>query len=312
VPLPSGTPRRVTNDLLEYRIVSLTADGSSLVTVAADVTASVWTAPLDGREPPRRVTSSRFDGIYGVAFAPDGRVVYSTAEAGNREALWIASADAGDRSPLPTGEGEVRSPVVTRSGQLFYVARTAASTEIRRLALDGQAPSVVVSGVSDSFFAVSPDARVVVFGALREGQSRLFRVDADGGEPVAITEGLAFAPAFSPDGRRLAYYTYDPAGQRFCAAIAPAAGGPPERLIDVEVPGASSRILFGEEGLYLNSVPGDRANVWLLPLDGRPARRLTGFDDDNIFSFALSPDGKTLAYSRGPRTRDAMLVRGFR
>ena len=42
------------------------------------------------------------------------------------------------------------------------------------------------------------------------------------------------------------------------------------------------------------------------PLDVAPT--LTG----NFNPFALSPDGKTLVYSRGPRTRDALLVRGFR
>ena len=31
-----------------------------------------------------------------------------------------------------------------------------------------------------------------------------------------------------------------------------------------------------------------------------------------LYGFALSPDGTSLAYSRGPRTRDAMLIRGFR
>jgi hypothetical protein len=59
-------------------------------------------------------------------------------------------------------------------------------------------------------------------------------------------------------------------------------------------------------------MPGDRANVWLQPLDGRPARRVTDFQDGSIYGFALSPDGRSLAYSRGPRTRDALLVRGFR
>ena len=71
-------------------------------------------------------------------------------------------------------------------------------------------------------------------------------------------------------------------------------------------------MLFRDEGLYVNSVPRDRANVWLLPLDGRPPRPVTDFEDLLLYGFALSPDGRTLAYSRGPRTRDALLIRGFR
>src|SRR5581483_2453530 len=38
------TRRRMTNDLLDYRLVSLTADGKTMVAVGSDSTSSVWTA----------------------------------------------------------------------------------------------------------------------------------------------------------------------------------------------------------------------------------------------------------------------------
>ena len=59
VPLPQGAPRRVTADLNDYRIVSLTADGRSLLTVAADVTASVWLISRDGEGPPAAADATR-------------------------------------------------------------------------------------------------------------------------------------------------------------------------------------------------------------------------------------------------------------
>ena len=311
VPLPQGAPRRLTSDLLEYRVLSLTADGASLVTVAADATASVWLSPRDGKGRPRRLTSARIDGLFGLDFAPDGRIVYTSRDGGG-QGLWITSADANERSPLAAGDGAVRAPVVTPSGQVFCVSRSRSATEIRRLSLDGSAPRVVVSDVLDEGFAVSPDERFVVFSALYEGESRLFRVSAAGGTPEALTDYPAFTPAFSPDGRRLAFYYVDRASRRFRIGIAPAEGGPPVRSLEADPPASGSRILFRDEGLYLNTVPGDRANIWLQPLDGTPPRRVTDFEDFLLYGFAVSPDGKSLAYSRGPRTRDAMLVRGFR
>jgi Tol biopolymer transport system component len=129
---------------------------------------------------------------------------------------------------------------------------------------------------------------------------------------VPLTDYPAFAPSFSPDGTRLAFYYVDPATRRFRIGIAPASGGPPERSLEAEPPTAATKVRFRDEGLYVNTMPGDRANVWLLPLDGRAARRVTDFDDFLVYGFALSPDGKTLVYSRGPRTRDALLLRNFR
>ncbi len=312
VPLDGGEPRRLTSDLLQYRIVSLTSDGASLVTVGADILASVWTAPLGGGERPRRVTSSRYDGIYGLAVAPDGRVIYTSEQPATPGGLWVASPDGSERSPLPTGDGVVREVQLTRTGQVFYVLRTMSGSDLRRLPLDGSSSGVVVPGVSDSAFAVSPDGAVVVYAALDRGSRRLFRVRVEGGTPEKVSDEVAFIPAFSPDGRSLAYYWFDRAGRRFRIAIAPAQGGAPARTFEVEPPASGSRIVFCDDALYLNTMPGDRANVWRVPIDGTPPRRATDFQDGNIYGFAVSPDGKTLAYSRGPRTRDALLVRGFR
>ena len=74
---------------------------------------------------------------------------------------------------------------------------------------------------------------------------------------------------------------------------------------------ADSRIVLRDEGVYMNTVTGDRANVWLQPIDGKPARRITSFDDQLVFDFAISRDGSSLAVARGPRLRDAQLITGF-
>jgi serine/threonine protein kinase len=58
-------------------------------------------------------------------------------------------------------------------------------------------------------------------------------------------------------------------------------------------------------------VAGDRANVWFLPLDGKPGRKVTSFTDQLLFDFALSDDGERLLVARGPRLRDAQLITGF-
>jgi len=76
-PSSTGAPRRITRDLLDYRTVSMTADARTLVSVGAEYQASLYTVPLDG-SPPRRIPSSRYDGLEGVAPLPDGSIVTTT------------------------------------------------------------------------------------------------------------------------------------------------------------------------------------------------------------------------------------------
>ncbi len=311
VPAAPGTPHPLTRDLLQYRIVSPAADGRSFVTVAADSDGSVWLAPRDGRERPRKVTGSRVDGVYGLSFAPGGRIVYTSVE-GGRFGLWVTGADAAERAPLATGDATALAPVVTATGDVYYLARTREGNEIRRTSLDGSPSSLVARDVLEPEFAVSPDGRSLVLRLLEEGEGRLFRLDLAGGSPERLTDYQAFTPAYSPDGTRLAFYYFDASARRLRIGIAPATGGPPATRLDVEPPNYNSRIAFGEDGLYINTISGDRANIWLQPTDGGPPKRITDFQDQLIFEFALSPDGKSLAYSRGSRVRDALLVRDFR
>jgi Tol biopolymer transport system component len=319
VPYPSGTPRSITNDLLDYRIVSLTADGRSLLTVASDASADVWLVPLDGRGRPRKITSSRIDGAYGLSYAPDGRIVYSSVEGGVL-GIWIMNADGSDRRPLTSDANENREPLVA-DGRVFYLSRTPSDHEIRRVELDGSGGRVVVRGVtptglasSSSTLSVAPDGRWVVYSSLSRGATRLWRVPVNGGTAHLATEEEASRPAISRDGSRVAFYHLDPSDGRWRIGIVPLGRGGAKLSFEAEPPYAGSMLRWAnaDEGLLVSTMPSDRANIWLQPLDGTLPRKLTNFDELNVFSFDLSPDGKTLALARGSISRDAVLITGFR
>jgi hypothetical protein len=53
---------------------------------------------------------------------------------------------------------------------------------------------------------------------------------------------------------------------------------------------------------------GSVGNVWLQPIDGCPATRLTNFTSLQIFRIAWSRDGRTLALARGEMTSDLVMI----
>ena len=99
VSYPGGEARKVTNDLNDRRIISLTADGRSLVSVAGAVSSTVWSAPLRGSGRPRRMSRGTTDGIDGVVFSADGKLVY-TSDTGSTTGLGTTGADGAERGPL--------------------------------------------------------------------------------------------------------------------------------------------------------------------------------------------------------------------
>ena len=175
---------------------------------------------------------------------------------------------------------------------------------------DGSSPRILARDVRADVISASRDGETVVFSALVEGVPHLFRVGRDGGGRRQISTAPSFVPSIDPSGRRVAFY-YRAADGRFRIGVSSIDGGPLLADLPAEAPGVNSRLVLTDDGVYLNTMPGDRANVWLRPLDGRPAVRVTSFEDQLLFDFAVSRDGTMLAFVRGPRLRDAQLITGF-
>ena len=53
---------------------------------------------------------------------------------------------------------------------------------------------------------------------------------------------------------------------------------------------------------------GAASKLWSQPLDGGAPKQLADFNPDQLFSFALSSDGRQLAFARGTVSRDIILI----
>jgi serine/threonine protein kinase/Tol biopolymer transport system component len=307
----SGEASPVTNDLNDHRIISFSADGSSLASIVGDVSSAVWVGSLDGSEPPRRISWGRVDGSRGVCFTPSGHVVYTSNDRG----VWGLSSikpDGSESIPILAADpGEtILGVVVAGNGDLYYNVRNDFGLEIRVADANGSARRTVVTGVGNDWIDVSRDGALVYASAVA-GERRLFLLESEYAEPRQITDFEVYGPTIEPSGRRVAFFFTDDADQIRVGVVATASG----ELIwsaQVATPGIFTHLCLREEGLYLTSMPGDRTNVWLMPLDGGQPERLTDFEDQRLWHFAVSDDGRMLAVARGRRDRDAVLIKGFR
>jgi Tol biopolymer transport system component len=149
-----------------------------------------------------------------------------------------------------------------------------------------------------------------------------------GGQPVPFgpqTQGLILA-SYSPDGRWVAGMgdaTVNGATQNAIVIVDSVSGSIHAKYPlpkDTEANTEGGRVIGwapdGKGVLFLRSTQ-DVVNLWVQPVDmilpdsQPPPTQITNYPTGRIFSFAFSPDGKSIALSRGHASTDAVLISHF-
>jgi eukaryotic-like serine/threonine-protein kinase len=317
VPYPSGTPRRLTNDLSSYAGVSVAPDGRSFVTVRNERRATIWTMPLDDASKAVAVTTeaSADDGAHGIAWMPDGRVVYTT-EAGGNPDIWIMSADGSGRVQLTSTLGQDVSPRVTSDGKyIVFTSDRDGGIRAWRMAPDGSGATRISPDIVARARAYpSADSKWVYYS---EQSGEIRRAPIEGGAPEKVISddvlkrlSAALPPEFhepmlSPDGTLLAGHYFDAASRGERVALVPIAGGAVKLLNTV--PASASWMPDGKSMIYIDT-RGGISNLMRQPIAGGAAVPLTKFPAEQIFAYAVSPDQKQIALVRGRVSSDVVLV----
>jgi serine/threonine protein kinase len=343
VDLASGSITAMTDDDNDY--AEPRAAGSALAAIRIKRQATIWSvAPgAPAEELTRGVGNS--DGIEGVAWTRDHRIVYASSAAGTVD-LWIANADGSSARQLTNDEGTESRPVVTADGTtIVYLSRSHgqssiwrmrldgsqrrpvvsapliyefavtpdaknvvydADSTLQRVPLDGGAPVTIASmGVWPMSLRVTPDGRAVIFSALEDIAIKLFRVPIGGGPVTKLLNDRATDGVVSPDGKLLAC-TFGLAEPYGSLAVLPVTGGAPTTPLSLN--GRLYRWSPDGKSIVFVKVEGKRENLYRLPLDGKEATPITNFTDGSIANFAWAPDGSRIVLTHYQQTRDVVMM----
>jgi len=316
-PYPKGNPQRITNDLNDYRDMSLTDDSTALVTVQAEAHVNVWLSPnSDGVNAARarQITDGigQNNGVGGLTWLPNGHVVYISRATGSQD-IWMMDHDGKNQRQLTTPETRAdRYPAVTPDGRyIVFVSNRTGNSNIYRYDLSTSEQKQLTNGVSEEFPAVSADSKWVIYTATGATKHTLWKVPVDGGDPVQLTDKLSTWPDVSPDGQKIACWYRAEQGARWQIAVIPISGGNPEKVFDVPPnadPSIPTRWTPDGRGISFVATRDGGSNIWDQPLDGGAPRQVTNFTSDQIFWFDWSSDGKQLACSRGRMLNDVVLI----
>jgi eukaryotic-like serine/threonine-protein kinase len=317
---PSGEMHQITNDLNDYSNLGIAADGRNIITTKGDATGSIWKFSPGEKNASQLTSESRnIEGKAGILQRPDGSILYTRYE-GKKSDLWLADADGKNARVIFQDTGFAVDPVQTPDGRfIVFNHQKDKRSRIWRINSDGTNPVALTEDDpenADFSPQITADSGSVIFQRQVSGQERfkLMKVSINGGPSELFYEAEGrgvFNPRISPDGKRIAFVSYDLGTfgkQIHIATLDGASIGKIER--DLEH-GNINGFVWAPNGNELTVVSNRSGtmNLWRQPLDGSAALPITDFKSGRIFNYQWSGDGKSLLIARGTVNADLILIR---
>jgi eukaryotic-like serine/threonine-protein kinase len=254
-----------------------------------------------------RLTTS--GNILAAALSPDARYVAYVLRDAGRNSVWVRQTAASSAQQVvpPMGEAFLSSPLFTADSNFIYFTKSNSDrmTDAQLLIVPvlGGTPRKIAEHLAGEFTLAPDGKRIAFFGSNCEGFSVcLFQINADGSglSQLGRFETPHHSPAWSPDGRRIAYQSLveqDPDGMRAHIETYDLTTGKTEKLPSRWRVIRSLWWTAEGKGLLISAQQqtGGPAQIWYISYPGGSQQRVTNDLEDYGFVSAAADEGTVVA-----------------
>ena len=304
---PSGEHQRFTNDLSNYRDITLTRDASALAAVDTKQISHIWVAP-QGKINLATQISSEGTLDTGVSAGPNGKLLVHSQESD----LVSMNSDGSQRTVLIPQMQNYISRSSCGDRYLLFDSFESGRLHLLRTDVDGGNPVKLADDISVS--QCSPDGTWLAYAADTTSGTKIYRMGIDGGTPTEVASARGGGMlSISPDGKFLAYAFQEgsPTPQLKMGIIAGTGGSPVQVL---PLPSGAGIMRWSPDGKAVQYILTRKGagNIWEQPLTGGDPHQVTNFASGLIFGWCWSRDGKNMFLAKGDFTSDVVLISNFR
>jgi Tol biopolymer transport system component len=204
----------------------------------------------------------------------------------------------------------VRHAIPLDGSKLVFASDRDGNTELYLSNPDGSNPvRLTTTAAAEQDPVLSPDRTTIVFASDETGTLNLFMMRIDGSARQQLTfyddgDDLgAVEPAFSPDGRQIAFSYYPSAGLPLGVPINvmdAIPGSTPVQITDGTTINHEPRYAPDGRIIFASAEEGDLfTSLYIMYGNGASRTRLTNSASGGEGSPSVSPDGRTVAFPRG-------------
>ena len=325
VPAAGGTPMRLTQDGTRNTRPRWTGDGRIAFVSNRSGSSQIWTMNADGSSP-RQITALATEAA-DVLVSPAGRHIAFTSEVypqcGADDACNKKKIDAEKENKV---QARVYTSLLYRHWNAWHGARR---KHILIASIDGgpardltpgnfDVPAFSLGGPDD--FAISPDGSELAYVANNDPDQALstntevYVVPVAGGEPkkVSTAPGSDRSPAYSPDGKYLAFRSQMRAGyesDRWRLIVVDRANFRPADLTEhLDQPVESFTWSPDSTRVFFTTEDRGRGQLHVVPVTGGGSRAvITG--KAHVDDVQFTADGKTMIYTEQSSARPVEIYR---
>ncbi|HXW17343.1 MAG TPA: protein kinase [Candidatus Acidoferrales bacterium] len=318
VSYPGGVFQPVTKDTNSYSTMTLSADGKTLATAQQKTLLSFYVLPAAGVAAPPAPVLTQQESFYDYAWSPSGDLFVAQGSDlsrispdGSGKAVLLSNVSTLGLNACPDGKTILFAWVGQGGGN---------AVTIWRMDSNGANAKQLSFGKVDRGPICSPDSKTAYYPELN---GFVHSVPVDGSsKPEALPGGQiknaiigSAELGISPDGKLLAFVatmgTQTTGGVKQRIALVPLnVNDPSVKFLDPN-PGISAGPQFTADGksvIYPVRVNGVD-NLWLQSLDGSTGKQITNFPSEQVATFHLSPDAKSIGMLRRRNESDIVLLR---